>query len=356
MDSHFQTQLDAYATTLSRLQGHPFFKTAALQSATAVANLMDTLLMADAREDPSALLCGLFTRHTAYLRDILDAKAAFKDADAPSCGTPPDDTDAIFGSAWTAFDPKAYDHSVSLVTRRLEASGITSETIRGKRCFDGGCGVGRLSVALARMGAAEVVALDHSEECLDYFRKVLKDTGVANVTPVRGDATDLGAWPDQSFDFVATNGVLHHTPDCRKGLLEHMRVTRDGGQLWIYLYAQGGLYWPVFDALRGAIGPSMEASEIKARLFGLGLRPGFVYTFLDNVLAPRTYHTISEVVELLGREHTLSWREADGPSVYDNPSRTAGSPLASALLGPEGEVRMVINRLGRKARSVAPSN
>lgn len=345
MDHTLDERRNAYVATLEPLLDHCFLRRTLLHSTTVLANILLTHLREPQRE-PAAALGRFYDAHTPFLAGLRqDVQEAF-DA-CPVTATANQDTDTIFGNAWTHYDPETYAHSISLVEERLKASGIDRKIIQGKRCFDGGCGIGRLSVALARLGAKEVVAVDRSDDCLDYFRAMLRRLGLSNVTVVKGDVTDLSAWPSSSFDFVATNGVLHHTDAPIKGLQEHMRVVRDTGTLWVYLYGKGGVYWPTFDALRPAL-REIGASEIRETLLGMHLRPGFVYTFLDNMLSPRTYHSIDEVIGVLSADYELTWREADGPSVFDSPSRAAASPSTRFLLGPQGEVRLVIEKIRSK--------
>lgn len=45
-------------------------------------------------------------------------------------------------------------------------------------------------------------------------------------------------FPDQSFDIVFSEGVLHHTPSTRDAILATARLVRPGGLYSIYVYAQ----------------------------------------------------------------------------------------------------------------------
>lgn len=135
----------------------------------------------------------------------------------------------LFETAWTAYSPETYDHSVGLVEERLGRSGFDSDYFKGRTCFDGGCGTGRLAVAMAKMGAKKVTAVDLGTDSLDYMERVVKRLGLTNIEIVAHDITDLSPWRDGSYDFVASNGVLHHTKDCDGGILEHFRITRPGG-------------------------------------------------------------------------------------------------------------------------------
>ncbi|WP_415379961.1 class I SAM-dependent methyltransferase [Halosimplex sp. TS25] len=74
--------------------------------------------------------------------------------------------------------------------------------VAGTDVLELGCGGGQCSVALAQRGA-NVTGLDLSEEQLSFARELAAEHG-ADVAFVQGDVTDLGAFPDDSFD-VAFN-------------------------------------------------------------------------------------------------------------------------------------------------------
>jgi SAM-dependent methyltransferase len=161
---------------------------------------------------------------------------------------------------------------------------------------------------------------------------------------LQSDVTNLSAFPDASFDFVASYGVLHHTPDCIGGLKEHFRILKPGGTLWLYLYGAGGMYWPVYDRLRDIVG-RFAIADVKRSLQKLGIREGLIYTYLDNVLAPRTYHTESEIIEVLRQaDPGVTYSRAKGGSVIDDTNKVLASKYGPSIVGPEGEVRLVIRR------------
>src|SRR5438128_2594461 len=64
----------------------------------------------------------------------------------------------------------------------------------GDRVLDAGCGPGRFTLELRRLGA-DVVALDISPTQLELLRQRLD-----SVECVVGDITDLSRFPDRSFD------------------------------------------------------------------------------------------------------------------------------------------------------------
>jgi SAM-dependent methyltransferase len=196
---------------------------------------------------------------------------------------------------------------------------------------------------MALGGAERVVAADIGGESLDYLRRVIERYKLTNIEIVEKDITDLSAWPDESFDFVASNGVLHHTKRPEHGLLEHFRITRRSGVFWLYLYGAGGLYWHVYDRLRPLVS-AFSAKEIRSWLTTFGLREGLIYTFLDNLCAPRTYHDTDDVLDLLRARGRLSWRHARGKSVVDDTAQLLASKYGPLIYGPKGEVRIIISR------------
>ncbi len=72
-----------------------------------------------------------------------------------------------------------------------------------------GCGVGRMTRALARM-FGHVTAVDVSDEMLAQARSNLAE--LQNVTLVLGDGSTLACLPDAAFDFAFSFIVFQHIP------------------------------------------------------------------------------------------------------------------------------------------------
>jgi ubiquinone/menaquinone biosynthesis C-methylase UbiE len=313
--------------------------------------LMVTIILEDIYgnpdADPAPVLEACLTRQFAGIADIkllLPHLASSASNAAPISAEI--DPEELFENAWATFSDATYGNSVALIDQRLECSGLDAQFFRGKRCFDGGCGIGRFSIAMAKLGAAKVIAIDVGQKSLDYTANQAKRAGLTNIETIRQDVTDLSRWPDASFDFVVSYGVLHHTIDPMKGLREHFRVLRPGGLLWLYLYGDGGLYWAIYDRLRSVIS-QYPVEHVKRTLQRMGLREGLVYTFLDNVLAPRTYHYETDIVRAL-RENDpdLIYRRASGSSVVDDVDLSLKTRFGKEIIGPQGEVRLIVTKGG----------
>lgn len=101
------------------------------------------------------------------------------------------------------------------------------------RVLELGAGTGAYSLALAREGN-EVTALELVEKNVEILRE--KARGIENLTVVRGDALDLGSFPDDAFDLTLCLGPLYHIydpGDVDRALNEAIRVTRPGGVLLV---------------------------------------------------------------------------------------------------------------------------
>jgi ubiquinone/menaquinone biosynthesis C-methylase UbiE len=260
--------------------------------------------------------------------------------------TPDDDhagTKELFQTAWTTYNHDTYAHSLKLMQSRLTSSGFDESYFGGKRCIDGGCGTGRFAIAMALAGAKEVVAADFGDESLAFLEERKKEFGVPQVKPVKMDVTDLSALESNSFDFVASHGVLHHTPHPDRGIKEHFRITKPNGQYWLYLYGADGIYWPLYDELRKLL-LGIEPKEIRRIFRDFGLREGLIYTFLDNFLAPRVYYSLEQTLDLLRPLGKFDYVHMKGTSPVDDTKKVLETKWGAELWGPDGEVRIVITK------------
>lgn len=292
--------------------------------------------------DPEPILAECLDRQMAFLRDAesLSRHLAITSDSAKASV----DVAELFQAAWTTYTPKTYDHSISLIEDRFSRNGLDRAFFAGKRCFDGGSGTGRLSIAIAKLGADEVVSADIGVESLSFLQQQAARLKVERITTVQCDVTDLSRFPNESFDFVASYGVLHHTPDCIGGLKEHFRILKDGGTMWLYLYGAGGIYWAVYDRLREVVS-NYPIAEVKRSLQKLNLREGLIYSYLDNVLAPRTYHSESEIYDVLRAiDPSLTYSRAKGGSVVDDTEKVLSSTFGKEVVGPQGEVRLILKK------------
>ncbi|MBR5642334.1 MAG: methyltransferase domain-containing protein [Firmicutes bacterium] len=107
-------------------------------------------------------------------------------------------------------------------------SGLTAPSI-----LEVGAGTGRYSIALAKEGYS-VTAVELVPHNLDVLRSKLD--GTEPVTAIQGNALDLSAFRDKSFDLTLLLGPLYHLytwEDKLQALSEAVRVTRPGGYILV---------------------------------------------------------------------------------------------------------------------------
>jgi ubiquinone/menaquinone biosynthesis C-methylase UbiE len=116
---------------------------------------------------------------------------------------------------------------------------ITRERLRetldpepGERVLELGPGTGYYTLEIAEWIGAEgtLEIFDIQQEMLDHTMRRVTDSGLANVTATRGDATAL-PYDDESIDAVVLITVLGEIPDRDAALREIARVLRPGGRL-----------------------------------------------------------------------------------------------------------------------------
>jgi SAM-dependent methyltransferase len=110
---------------------------------------------------------------------------------------------------------------------------VPFEETRGKRVLEIGCGNGADGAMFAKHGA-DYTGVDLTEAAVDATRRHF------NVLGLRGrfqiENAERLSFPDGSFDFVYSHGVLHHTPNVAAAFEEVYRVLKPGGKAVLMLY------------------------------------------------------------------------------------------------------------------------
>jgi SAM-dependent methyltransferase len=119
-----------------------------------------------------------------------------------------------------------------LVDQFLDDCRLPREFFAGKLALDAGCGSGRWTYALAELGA-DVVAIDLTAGGLESAYEMLGDR--PNVSFCQADLFNLPFRP-QSFDFVMSWGVLHHTRDTRSAFANLPPLVGPNGTLYVMVY------------------------------------------------------------------------------------------------------------------------
>lgn len=201
----------------------------------------------------------------------------------------------------------------------LYSMGIEQEELIGKRILDAGCGCGRLTKVLGEIGA-DVVGVDISEAADVAYKNCL---AVSNVNILQADIFNL-PFPENYFDFVWSNGVIHHTLDANLAHEKLWRVLKPRGKMYIWVYAKRfNPFRFTKDALTTLkIVPNMSPATLCAFCKILSVPSLFLlYLYRGvrriNFLRPSSTWGISTVRKRSYKELCFTWFDALSPQ-YDS--------------------------------------
>ena len=140
------------------------------------------------------------------------------------------------------------------------------EEWKGRDVLEVGVGAGTDAERFAR-GGARFTGIDLTEHGVRLAGRRFEIGGLTGRLE-RADAEEL-PFPDGSFDFVYSWGVIHHSADTPAAAREMTRVCRSGGRICCMVYSRASLYALqgkiVYGWLRGR--PGRPIDEIAAEHF-----------------------------------------------------------------------------------------
>ena len=110
----------------------------------------------------------------------------------------------------------------------------------GKRLLDAGCGTGHGIIQIRHQApGAEVHAFDFSPKSLELAQQRVEAMGGEPVTFHEMDILELTSLPGQ-FDAIFCSGVVHHTANPIRALIQLKSKLKPDGVLYLMLYSQYG--------------------------------------------------------------------------------------------------------------------
>jgi ubiquinone/menaquinone biosynthesis C-methylase UbiE len=244
----------------------------------------------------------------------------------------------LYSDLWERLDRDALLEEARLLLARRLTEEIITDHIEGRRVLDMGCGSGRYSLALAALGATEVVAVDYRarafKRCEAHAQK--------HSLPVTFLEADILALPfaDHSFDFVFSNGVLHHTRNWKLALCEYGRIVRRSG--YLYLYGCGGFFWSTRAVMREIFSHIPRAYT--QTILNVMRMPSNRFIFMDVWYVP-----IENYITRIELEDTLQQLDLNFSALRSHVPSDLNSPIACTMPGAEvmwgeGEHRYLVTR------------
>jgi ubiquinone/menaquinone biosynthesis C-methylase UbiE len=196
-------------------------------------------------------------------------------------------TGAVYDHLFTAYSKKQFDDSVQLFFDRQQKWGMDLNWFKGKTCLDAGCGGGRFVIAMGQLGAGKVHGIDISEKAIEAGKERAKERNLTNVEFTRASVLSI-PFPDATFDYVVSSGVILLTPDPKKAFSELVRVLKPGGKLFLSVYGKGGLKWLTNDLFRYTICKLIPFNTMEKLWAAIGIPANKRYNMLDNLYTPYT--------------------------------------------------------------------
>ena len=128
----------------------------------------------------------------------------------------------------------------------VEKTGFDLRMLKGKLILDAGCGSGRFMEIAAKYGA-EVVGFDLSYAVDSAFANMGLNK---NINIIQADIFDLPL-KIESFDFIYSIGVLHHTPCTKDAFMRLPGLLKTNGEIAIWVYADEPFHVKVFNRVSG---------------------------------------------------------------------------------------------------------
>jgi SAM-dependent methyltransferase len=152
-----------------------------------------------------------------------------------------------FGFQWQKYSRTQLDNENNHLSEETfrRKTGFTPQDLSGKLVLDVGCGMGGFAEVASRWGA-RVVGIDLSVAAEVAARNL------ADRDQVRIFQADLFALPfaPESFDFIYSIGVLHHTPNCEQAFKGLVPLLKPGGRIGIWLYSGYNKWYRMSDLYR----------------------------------------------------------------------------------------------------------
>ena len=136
-----------------------------------------------------------------------------------------------YDNLWN-FKPDIPDNIIEIVEKKVNKN---RSFFFDKLVLDAGCGQGRFSYALAGI-SKKLISIDRGSENIRYAKKILGNFN--NVIFIQCDILKL-PFKYNSFDFVFSNGVIHHINDPHKSFNNLTKIVCSKGYLYVGVYGKG---------------------------------------------------------------------------------------------------------------------
>lgn len=220
-----------------------------------------------------------------------------------------------------------FSQPATLLKKRFLRNNFDLKFFKGKKGLDIGCGNGRYTFSLKKFGIKQVLGNDISQNNINICNSIKKKYKIKNITFHKQDAMNMN-YKSNSFDFVMSYGVFHHTKSMEKCLKEMIRVTKKGGKGLVFLIGEGGIRWTIIEICRIIL--QFTDRTYIYNYFNLHpISSKYYYLFLDHVLVQinnlKTPTQIDKIFKKLNVRNFKRWHRG---SDYDEIERVFKSKFS----------------------------
>ena len=211
-----------------------------------------------------------------------------------------------FGFQWLKHNKTQLDNESSRKSEKdfILRTRFRPEELAGKLVLDVGCGMGRYAEVATKWGAT-VVGVDLSR-AVEAARRNLADR---DAVILQADAFRL-PFAAESFDYIYSLGVLHHTPDCEAAVKSLPRFLKPGGELAVWLYS-GYNPWYRFSDIYRKITRRMPPRLLHALCYGTIPLYGFHQVLRKIPLVGRPSSGVLRMLLPMSFNSDPQWRVLD---------------------------------------------
>jgi 2-polyprenyl-3-methyl-5-hydroxy-6-metoxy-1,4-benzoquinol methylase len=205
-----------------------------------------------------------------------------------------------FGFQWLKHDRTQLDaeHDHRSELDFIEKTGLRAEDLRGKLVLDVGCGMGRYAEVMSRWGA-RLIGIDLSAA----VEAAARNLAAYPATIFQADVFSL-PFAEESFDYIYSLGVLHHTPDCEQAFKCLPKLMKPGGGIAIWLYSAYNRWYRMSDLYR----------KVTRRM-----PPKLLHTLCYGAIPLYGLHKVLRIIPLVGKPASGAMRQLIPMSFNEDP-------------------------------------
>ena len=167
---------------------------------------------------------------------------------------------------------------------------------KGAKVLELGAGTGKYSIALAKEGM-DVTAVELTENNFSILKK--NSEGIPNIKAIKGDATNLMEFGDNSFDVTLVLGPMYHlydTIDVNKAIDEAIRVTKENGVILFAFISVYAIMYANYLYGNWALGENMNfTNDYKIRHFQEQMFTGYDIIEFESLFENKAVEWITTV-------------------------------------------------------------